>query len=296
MSTVKKNVIHIGAAGNLGPAILNALKENPNFNVTVLSRKDSKSTPSGVKVVTADYSSHEDLVSAFKGQDTVVSTVGAPGLAGQIKLIDAAIEAGVKHFIPSEFGGNISNEKTQTLAVFGQKIKTHNYLQEKASKGEINYTSINGGPFFDWGLKVGFLGFNISEKKATLYDGGSLPFSTTTLASIGAAVAAAVSKPDEFKNRSVYIQSTVTTQRELLALFEKHTGVKWAIEEKSTADVEKEVNAKLAKGDYSTIWQLIYRSVWGYGYGGKFEDVKNEELGIKELSEQEIEELIKGLL
>lgn len=146
------------------------------------------------------------------------------------------------------------------------------------------------------GLNTGFLGFNTAEKKATLYDGGSVPFSATTLASIGEAVAAALSKPDKFKNSSIYINSTVTTQRSLLDLFEKHTGVKWTIEEKSTADIENETNAKLAQGDFSTIWRLIYRSLWGEGYGGKFEDVKNEELGVNELSKEEIEEIIKGLL
>jgi ABC-type glycerol-3-phosphate transport system substrate-binding protein len=146
------------------------------------------------------------------------------------------------------------------------------------------------------GLKVGFLGFNTAEKKATLYDGGSVPFSTTTLASTGKSVAVALSKPDVFKNRVLYIHSAVTTQRSLLGYFEKHTGVKWTIEEKSTADVEKETNAKLAQGDFSTIWKLIYRSLWGEGYGGKFENVNNEELGIKVLSEEEIEELVKGTL
>lgn len=145
------------------------------------------------------------------------------------------------------------------------------------------------------GLKVGFLGLNAAEKKATLYDGGSVPFSTTTLASIGQSVVAVLSNPDKFKNQVIYVHSTVTTQRNLLDCFEKHTGVKWTIEEKSTADVEKETNAKLAQGDFSTIWKLIYRSLWGEGYGGKFEDVKNEELGIKELSKEDIEELVKGL-
>lgn len=102
--------------------------------------------------MTADYSSHEDLVSAFKGQDAVVSTVGAPALGDQIKLINAAIEAGVKYFIPSEFGGNTLNEKTAKLAVFGKKVATRKYLEEKASEGKINYIVINNGPFFDWGM------------------------------------------------------------------------------------------------------------------------------------------------
>lgn len=84
--------------------------------------------------MTADYSSHEDLVSAFKGQDAVVSTVGAPALGDQIKLINAAIEAGVKYFIPSEFGGNTLNEKTAKLAVFGKRSLHANISRRKLQR------------------------------------------------------------------------------------------------------------------------------------------------------------------
>jgi hypothetical protein len=40
----------------------------------------------------------------IEGIDAVVSVVGSLALATQISFIDAAIEDGVKRFIPSEFG------------------------------------------------------------------------------------------------------------------------------------------------------------------------------------------------
>lgn len=40
----------------------------------------------------------------YTGIDAVVSLVGAPALTEQKPYIDAAVEAGVNRFIPSEFG------------------------------------------------------------------------------------------------------------------------------------------------------------------------------------------------
>jgi uncharacterized protein YbjT (DUF2867 family) len=80
------------------------------FDVTVGTRDaTSSSFPASVKVVQIDYSSQASLVSAFKGQDAVVVTIGNhnPALLEQIQMavVDAAVVAGVSHIIPSNFGG-----------------------------------------------------------------------------------------------------------------------------------------------------------------------------------------------
>ncbi|EHL00440.1 putative Isoflavone reductase like protein IRL [Glarea lozoyensis 74030] len=51
------------------------------------------------------------LIEAFKGHDAVVSALGAGGLDNEIRMIDAAVTAGVKHFIPSQFGSNTQSKK-----------------------------------------------------------------------------------------------------------------------------------------------------------------------------------------
>lgn len=144
------------------------------------------------------------------------------------------------------------------------------------------------------GLNSGFIGFNIADKKATIYDGGSRPFSTTTTADVGNAVAAVLSHPDETKNRAVYVNSAVVTQRQILAIYEKLSGSKWEVEEKDTAEVENATNAKLAAGDFSTIFHLLYRAIYGEGYGGEFKKVDNELFGIKVLGKAGVEEIVKS--
>lgn len=88
--------------------MLKVLRESGKFNITALARKTSSTTvPADVKLIKADYSSHTELVEAFRGQDAVIITVGDDGTIEQISrtLLSAAVEAGVKRIIPSEFGG-----------------------------------------------------------------------------------------------------------------------------------------------------------------------------------------------
>lgn len=79
MSTsIYKNILLIGAGGNLGKPILSALRADSTFNVTVLSRADSAATfSSDVKVIKADYSNKDAMVKALTGQDVVISAVAS---------------------------------------------------------------------------------------------------------------------------------------------------------------------------------------------------------------------------
>ncbi|KAK9701678.1 hypothetical protein K7432_011609 [Basidiobolus ranarum] len=90
-----KTVAVAGGSGGLGIFITNALIRN-NYQVTVLTRDTETQIP-GAKTVTVDYHNHDDLVEALRGIDAIVSTIsGAALLDGQIILINAAVEAGVK--------------------------------------------------------------------------------------------------------------------------------------------------------------------------------------------------------
>ncbi len=113
-----KNVVLLGATGNLGQHILPALLNDGTFNVTVLSRANSSATfPSNVKVIKVDYSDTSALTKALANQDVVISTIGGEGLAsnfGEV-LVQAAIDAKVKWFIPSEFGGDVEDPSFGTV-------------------------------------------------------------------------------------------------------------------------------------------------------------------------------------
>lgn len=148
-----QNVVLVGAGGNIGQFILDGLTK-AGFNLTILSRKSSKSEFPGHKVVTVgdDYP-HAELVAAFKGQDAVVSTMtitpnGKIDASGQFSIIDAAIEAGVRRYVPSEYGADHRNERAVELSdLIAEKHKVVEYLKAKGDK--IEFTSVFTGPFAD---------------------------------------------------------------------------------------------------------------------------------------------------
>ncbi|KAF2629697.1 NAD(P)-binding protein [Macroventuria anomochaeta] len=287
-----KNVIIIGAGGNLGPSVLRALLSS-SFNTSVLSREGSNSTfPSGVNVLRANYDSVDSLKQAFQGQDAVISLVGSGAIGDQNKLIDAAIAAGVKRFLPSEFGSDTPNPKTRAVvSVFEAKTGTVNYL--KSREDVISWTSVITGPFFDWGLKVGFLGLDQKNKTATVIDSGNATFSTSNLSFIGEAVVKTLENAEATKNQYVYVSEFQISQNELLAAAEKVTGEKFTVNKVSAKDHIAKGNELLQKGDFHGIGPLIQSITFG---DDKLGDLKpsglwNDKLGLKQES---LEDSIKA--
>ena len=87
---------------------METLDGDPQFVVSILARQSSKSAfPSHLKVHRVDGSYPEnELLEAFQGQDAVVCATSVTSVLLQFKLIDAAVKAGIKHFILAGFGGN----------------------------------------------------------------------------------------------------------------------------------------------------------------------------------------------
>ncbi|KAF4617014.1 hypothetical protein G7Y89_g15134 [Cudoniella acicularis] len=300
-----KNVAIAGATGTLGAALVKALLASNQFTITALIRRDSTTQtplPASVHLRTVDYSSSSTLISALKGQDAVISALShayTGYLADQRALLDASVAVGVQRFIPSEFGSDTLNAKSAPLPIFAHKKTAQTYMKELAGQGKITYTMVMNGPFLDFGLNHGFLGLNLKEKKYSYVDGGVAKFSTSTLATVGKAVVGVLSKPGETKNRAVYIQDIAFTLKELFVLGKKALGEEgWTeVDGGSTAENEKSAYEKLAKGqkDMSVIVNFLMSAIFREGYGGHFQKLDNELLGIEELKESDVVALIKEI-
>lgn len=247
----------------------------------------------------ADLSSVEAVTAAFKGQDAVVSTVGTLGIAGQKVFIDAAVAAGVKRFLPSEFGCDLNNPQVASLPVFKYKIATQKALKEAATATPLTYTLVYNNALLDWGLKLGLL-LDWKEGKPKFFDGGDTVFSATTLASVGQAVVGVLSHYEETKNRFVYARDIDITQKKLLEL------AKRAVPEKkweepivvNTADLEKSSNESLAKGEVTQQVMVNYlmRALFAREYGPSFKKDDNKLLGVGGKTEADVEGILKTLL
>lgn len=298
MSAIK-NVTLVGGSGLLGKFVLEKLLASNKFNVQVLQRTGSSSTyAETVKVVEADFEDPQSLTASLKGQDAVVSTVGDKGIPGQKLLIDAAITAGVKRFVPSNFGSNMSNPNSRKLPVFKGKVMIEDYLIEKSKTTDLTYTLIYTGGFTDFAITAKVI-MDFSEYKPTIFNGGDSKFSCTSLPTVGDAVVGVLSHPAETQNRAVYVSESFISQNQLLSL------AKSLAPNKPWAPVDADLNVvfagaleRLAQGqhDFQTIVPILLKSIVDNEYGSNFAENDNQLLGIKKKGDEYLIELLTPLV
>ncbi len=151
---------------------------------------------------------------------------------------------------------------------------------------------------------------NIKDHTATLLDGGSTKFNTTTMSNVGLGVARLCelpitsSSPDQpslsdYKNKFVYLSSFLTTQNEMLAAAQKATGTSasdWKIEHSTAEAFINEGKERLAKGDFYGMVNMLYGTNMKQGAGGNYESTKgtaNKALG---LPKEDMDEVMKRVV
>ncbi|KAK0736026.1 hypothetical protein B0T21DRAFT_332197 [Apiosordaria backusii] len=262
-----KTVAVLGGTGNLGPSIVSELL-SAGFTVTGLTRLTSSNStpayPDSVSVHKVDFGSFDSLKSAFSGQDAVVSVVGSPGIGAQKVAVDAAIAAGVKRFIPSEFGVNTRKVRDWPIGkILKGKVEVVDYLIEKVKEGvnggEFGWTGVSTGLFFDWGLENhGLSTVNLKEKTSSIVDSGNEKFQVSTLAQVGRAVVGILQHPEETKNKYLVTSSFQVSQNELIKAVEELTGEKFPVVKREKAEeLQKAGEEKLAVGDFRAFLDFL---------------------------------------
>lgn len=299
-----RKVALAGATGNLGAPVLKALLDS-NLSVTVLSRSggnSSKLTPHpNLTIKEVNFNSAQSMIPVLDGVEVVVSCLATLAIGSQNPLIDAAEAAGVKRFIPAEFGMDSLNHLCVQLPVCAPKAATQKYLVEKhKANPHFTYTAIANGLFLDWGLTTGFI-LNPAEHTATLYNGGDVPFSATNLADVAQAVLGVLNNQAQTANRVLYIHSTVTSQNELIKYVKEKDGKEWNITYKTTDEVWRDAMAELDKcveGDIDAAMNgFCICASWNSDYGCDFSNrLDNELLGVKTLGEAGLRALLERFL
>ena len=223
MSSIIRNVLIAGATGSVGVPILAALLSEPSFNITILTRKSSSAQfPSDVPVIkVSDEYTTEELTAAFQGQDAVISAIGTTPITAEedttglaYRLINAALAAGVKRFVPSEFGANNLDPRSRRLVpVYDRKGAMLEYLiavcASATNKHGMTWTSICCGSWLDWALDSkasgNFLGIDVARRTARVWDSGQSRFAVTTSHNTGLAVARVLLQSTETANKQIYL-------------------------------------------------------------------------------------------
>jgi uncharacterized protein YbjT (DUF2867 family) len=189
--------------------------------VVVLTRQGSKTTIEGdAKVVAVDYSNKESIKSALTGVDVVICTISIPALNLQAGIAAAAKEAGVKLFVPSEFGNVSAGE---TVGMFGEKADIQNQLKAVG----IPCTAFYTGPFADY-LWAPLLDLDVLSGKVTIAGDGNKQISFTSRADIARYVSFVLTHmpAERLKNQSFTIAGDNKSFNEIFKAYEAKTGKK----------------------------------------------------------------------
>jgi hypothetical protein len=132
-------------------------------------RRQTTSIPKTVNIVEVNYNDDNALRRALRNQDAVVSCLGdlPAAVQAQQSLLNASLAAGVKRFMPSEFGSDTTNPHVMSYPFSRAKIEHQRRLRQAASiSRDFSYSLLITGPFLDWGLsKVPFI-INVGSRTA----------------------------------------------------------------------------------------------------------------------------------
>jgi uncharacterized protein YbjT (DUF2867 family) len=194
-------ILVAGATGILGSEICRQLTQN-NHTVKGLVRptsdpgKISSLRAMGVETVVGDLKEHASLKMALKEVSSVISTVSSTlsrqegdsiqtvDEEGQINLINAAIEAEVKHFIFISVA-DVGDSPLQAAKKKGEK-----HLMASG----LNYTILKPTCFMEIWLSPA-LGFNYAEANATIYGEGNNRVSWISLRDVASFAVAVLDNP-----------------------------------------------------------------------------------------------------
>ncbi|KAF4959545.1 hypothetical protein FGADI_1612 [Fusarium gaditjirri] len=302
----------VGAGGRQGAQITEQLLKTGKHAVTALTRLGSTSKlPESIKTMAVDYDDEDSLASALKDQQLLIITL-AVNVDPEVhhRIVRAAGKAGIRYIIPNIYAANVVIENQGSVDDFFPAAPPINLLREIERVGVSSWILLVGGVWFDYSLPSGepFMGFDIDNRKVTLFDDGEAKINTSTLAQFGCAAAAIASLkefPDseedetptiaKFCNKPVYLSSFYVSQKDILRSLQRITNTTdadWEIKYESSADRIENGKAIGKSGNILGLVQAYYSFIFSQG-GQELntQDTLHDEL--LELPEEDLDKVVK---
>jgi len=217
-------------------------------------------SPSAVEHKKSDFTP-KSLEAAFAEQDLVISTMSGGDNELQTRIIDAVLAAGVKRFIPHEFGHDTLNKGIQNrIPKYAGRAKVLKHLESKANH-EFDYIGIATGYTLDSNLISGTMGFDMQWHSATIHGIGTEPFAASSLERIGHVVVSVIQHWDIIKSDYIYAAGVVTSANEVLRCAEQATGQEWTVGNHDVEDSVREGESRIERGFPDAGMALLERSV-----------------------------------
>ncbi|KIJ40230.1 hypothetical protein M422DRAFT_32294 [Sphaerobolus stellatus SS14] len=236
-----------GKAGSLYANCFAQHKED-GFKWKVLSRSFAKpelrtAEAQGAELVAVDYDSQSSLINALKGVDVVLSTLRDEGLETvQLNLVRAAKEAGVKLFVPSEYGKNTLGIKEPYLK---PKADTHDLLKELNLPYTLFFTGLWPSLILEPVSGI-LMGMDFDAGKFNFFGDGKIGLSWTTPEDfVPLAHHILTTLPlSELENSVFQIEGDRKSLKEIVALWQKKTGRKPEIYERSEEEIQAYIDSQ----------------------------------------------------
>jgi len=260
-------VLIVGSSGIVGDKVTNAfLKASPKWTVSVLVRSDALHDPKkkatfdgyialGATIIEGEASKLETYKDKLKGVDVVISTLGTAVIASQIPLAQAAKEAGVKLFIPSEYGFDVA--LAPELTIFDGKRAVRKAVESLG----LNYAYIITGGFYEFLLGWHAWGQDLPHRKVAQLGDANNKITSVSIAEVAELLPKVVNDPTIINKTVVFTGGHITSGELVDTLVAKLGG---------GADIKKEVitleevEKKVKAG--SVIDQLLLALVDGRAY------------------------------
>ncbi|RKU40576.1 hypothetical protein DL546_002022 [Coniochaeta pulveracea] len=246
-----------GADGQIGLCILNAFLKSGKYDVTPFVMPDH-SLPQGesyqsLKPVALDLSktSRSEIADHLKGHDVVVSALNGPGIASQFTIQDAAADAGVRRFIPSEFGMHHIYRKSNDPAGYVHPAwDAKNRFNERAvlhpaiESGKMEYTMIGCGDFYNQDREKVWCPWMQTDPPngefvITHVGDEHARADFTNLDDFAAYLVATLDKPETSANKKLNFPSDTISHAQIAELLEKYSGKKVRLKEISEEQMHK---------------------------------------------------------
>jgi hypothetical protein len=269
------NVAIVGAGGNSGSFMTEALLKTGKHTITALTREGSQTKlPSGVISKTIDYGKIETIVEALKGQEALIITV--PGQAPEeteLNLIKAAAKAGVKWILNDWCPDTLNEDLVRDVNIFQPKVAFRKAISDL---GVSNYISVSTGFWYEWSLAIpAAYGIDSINRTATLFDEGDVKITTSTWPQVGRAVAGILSLPikaegskaslENLKNQVVYVKSFTVSQKDMLESVYRVTGTKeadWTITKEPSTERYANGLKEMYEGSRNGFAKMLYTRVF----------------------------------
>jgi hypothetical protein len=261
---------------------------------------NSKELPSSIKTEQVDYDSQTSLERALEGQDALISTVAMSAISNQPRMIDAAVAAGVKLFIPAEYTVNSRDALAQAQPMMASVVAIQKCLATKEDL--IAWFVINCGALLEFVLDHPVI-LDFDKHSATLWDEGEGAISLSNTALLAKAVSAVLKQPDRVADHRLKVHGGKITQNRALEIAKQASSREWTAERADPQEAYTMAFKSLNDGSTKSQKQLMAALLTAYNaaifgrcdghFEGAYAEPDNGWLGVGEFVNGEIEDAIK---